>query len=158
MTEIERKFLVDSNAYKAAATRKTLIVQGYLNSNPDRCVRVRIRGESGFLTIKGKSNESGMSRFEWETEISLSEAKPLLALCEAGTIEKHRYEVPFGGHIFEVDEFDGENSGLIIAEIELRSESEAFDKPDWLGQEVTADHRYYNSWLSKNPFSKWVNE
>lgn len=158
MTEIERKFRVSSDAFKAAASRKTHIVQGYLNSNPDRTVRVRIRGESGYLTIKGKSNGSGMSRFEWETEISLSEARPLLALCEPGVIAKYRYEVPFGGNVFEVDEFESENQGLIIAEIELRSEDQTFEKPDWLGDEVTSDHRYYNSWLSKNPFTGWTNE
>lgn len=155
MVEIERKFLVVSDAYKNLAKHKFHIAQGYLNSNPDRTVRVRIKGESGFLTVKGKGSASGTTRFEWETEISLRDARPLLELCESGSIDKVRYEIPVGKHTFEVDEFFGENSGLVLAELELSHENELFEKPDWLGQEVTSDKRYYNSYLSKNPFSKW---
>lgn len=155
MVEIERKFLVNSEEYKTLAYAKYQIAQGYLNSDPERCVRVRIKGESGFLTVKGKGNESGLTRFEWETEISLAEAKPLLALCEPGIINKVRYNVKVGRHVFEVDEFSGENQGLIVAEIELRSEEEEFEKPSWLGEEVTNDERYYNAYLSKRPFCGW---
>ena len=155
MLEIERKFLVKSDAFKKEAFRKNEIAQGYLNSNPERTVRVRIKGESGFITIKGKGNETGMTRFEWETEIPLAEAKSLLALCEKGVIEKTRYEVQTGHHVFEVDEFFGENEGLIVAEIELKNENESFKKPDWLGAEVTNNSQYYNSALSLNPFKNW---
>jgi adenylate cyclase len=155
MIEIERKFLVRSDAYKLHATAKHHIAQGYLNSHPERTVRIRIMGEIGFLTIKGKGNETGTTRLEWETELSLMDAKPLLAICEAGIIDKMRYEIPAGKHVFEVDEFNRDNQGLVIAEIELASEDEAFEKPDWLGQEVTNDFRYYNAYLSKNPFKSW---
>ena len=155
MLEIERKFLVRSNDFKTLAFAKNNIAQGYLNSNPERTVRIRIKGESGFITIKGKGNETGTTRFEWETEIPLSEAKPLLALCEKGVIEKMRYEVKVGKHTFEVDEFFGDNEGLIVAEIELKSEDETFEKPHWLGEEVTNDNRYYNAALSLNPFKNW---
>lgn len=155
MIEIERKFLVNSDAFKQYAKTKQHIAQGYLNSHPERTVRIRIKGEIGFLTIKGKGNESGTTRLEWETELSLMDAKPLLAICEDGTIDKFRYEIPNGKHIFEVDEFFGDNAGLVIAEIELASEDEFFEKPDWLGKEVTDDYRYYNAYLSKNPFNSW---
>lgn len=155
MIEIERKFLVTSDAFKAAAFAKNRITQGYLSSVPERNVRVRIKGDKGFLTIKGASNESGLSRFEWEKEIPVDEATALLKLCEKGIIDKTRFEVKIGNHIFEVDEFYGENKGLIIAEIELESEPETFEKPIWLGKEVTNDNRYYNSFLSKNPFMSW---
>lgn len=155
MVEIERKFLVVSEDFIQQAHTKHTIAQGYLNSNPERTVRVRIKGESGFLTIKGKGNDSGTTRFEWETEISLLEAKPLLALCEKGVIQKTRHEIEAGKHTYEVDVFSGENEGLIIAEIELRDENEAFIKPKWLGKEVTNDERYYNAYLSKNPYRSW---
>lgn len=155
MLEIERKFLVTSQDFKKEALRKNHIAQGYLNSNPERTVRVRIKGEIGFLTIKGKGNETGMTRFEWETEIALAEAKNLIKLCENGVIDKIRHEVEIGNHTFEVDEFFGDNEGLIVAEIELKSEGEAFEKPTWLGQEVTNDERYYNAYLSNNPFKNW---
>lgn len=155
MLEIERKFLVKSDQFKSLAFTKNHIAQGYLNSNPERTVRIRIKGESGFLTIKGKGNESGVSRFEWETEIPLIEAKHLIELCEKGVIDKIRYEVQSGNHIFEVDEFFGENEGLVIAEIELKSEDESFEKPDWLGNEVTNDERYYNAFLSHHPYKSW---
>ncbi len=152
--EIERKFLV-SGEFKSLASRQTRIVQGYLNSVPDRTVRVRIKGDKGYLTIKGIGNASGASRFEWEKEITLQEAEQLLAICEPGVIDKIRYLVPSGNHTFEVDEFFGENEGLTVAEVELSSEDEAFVKPAFIGEEVTGDSRYYNSMLMKNPFKQW---
>ncbi len=155
MIEIERKFLISSNQYKEHATSKTRIVQGFLNTHADRTVRVRIKGEQGYITIKGRSNTSGTTRFEWEKEIPLKEAEDLLTLCEKGVIEKARFEIPFGNHVYEVDEFYGLNEGLIIAEVELNSENESFQKPKWLGKEVTGDVRYYNSQLSKLPFKEW---
>lgn len=155
MTEIERKFLVTSTDFISESTTQFRIVQGYLNSNPERTVRVRIKGEKGFLTIKGKGSDSGISRFEWEKEINISEAEALLLLCEKGTIDKIRYEVPMGNHTYEIDVFAGENEGLIVAEIELQSENESFEKPNWLGKEVTSDERYYNAYLSNNPFKSW---
>lgn len=155
MIEIERKFLVKSNDFKEQAFTQNKIAQGYLSSVPERTVRVRIKGEKGFITIKGISQQSGMSRFEWENEIPLDEALELLKLCEKGKIEKIRFEIKIGNHVFEVDEFHGENEGLIMAEIELNSEDEIFEKPDWLGDEVTSDERYYNAYLSKKPFKDW---
>ena len=155
MLEIERKFLVKSDAFKAEAFRENEIKQGYLNSSPERAVRVRLKDDSGFLTIKGKSDESGTTRFEWEKQISREEAEALLKLSEPGMISKIRYEVKAGAHIYEVDEFFEDNEGLILAEIELQSATEDFEKPVWLGEEVTGDHRYYNSQLSKKPFKLW---
>ncbi len=155
MIEIERKFLVLNTDFIALATAKNRIVQGYLNSNPERTVRVRIKGNKGFLTIKGKGNESGTTRLEWETEIPLDEAEKLISLCENGVIDKIRYEILSGKHTYEVDVFEGENAGLLMAEIELDSENEAFEKPSWLGQEVTGDNRYYNAYLSNTPFRSW---
>lgn len=155
MTEIERKYLVNSKEFLKLFKTQNRIVQGYLSSVPERTVRVRLKGKKGYLTIKGKSNESGLSRMEWEKEIDVIEAEMLLQICESGVIEKIRYDIPFGNHIIEVDVFEGENKGLIIAEIELKSETEIFEKPDWLGQEVTGDVRYYNAYLSKNPFVIW---
>lgn len=155
MIEIERKFLVSSDEYLNDFTKKTRIVQGYLSSDPKKTVRIRLKGENGYITIKGQSNESGLSRFEWEKEISYTEAENLLALCEKGVIDKIRYEVIVGIHVFEVDVFSKENEGLVIAEIELKTEDEAFEKPIWLGKEVTGDEKYYNSYLSKNPYKNW---
>ncbi len=155
MMEIERKFLVKSDDFKSEAFQKTKIVQGFLNTNPDRTVRIRIDGDKSYITVKGKSNNSGTSRFEWEKEISVDEAENLLKLCEPGTIEKERFLVKIRNHIFEVDEFLKENCGLIIAEIELNSEEEKFDKPEWLGEEVTGVNKYYNSQLSKKPYKNW---
>jgi adenylate cyclase len=152
--EIERKFLVLGD-FKIFATGKARIKQGYLSSVRDRTVRVRIKGDKGFLTIKGATSDSGASRYEWEKEIPVNEAEELLALCEPGLIDKTRYLVPAGEFTFEVDEFHGENNGLIIAEIELKSETDIYLKPDWLGEEVTGDVRYYNSMLIKNPFTRW---
>ena len=155
MQEIERKFLVTSDAFKKEAFAQNRIAQGYLSSVPERTVRVRIKESKGVLTIKGASNETGLSRFEWEKEIPVEEAAALLKLCEKGVIDKTRFEVKKGNHIFEVDEFHGENEGLIIAEIELSSEQEVFEKPNWLGKEVTGDNRYYNSYISQKPFAAW---
>lgn len=167
MIEIERKFLVKSAAYKSVAFQQTRMVQGYLNSHPERSVRIRIKEKKGFLTIKGKSNASGTSRFEWEKEIPLEEAETLLAMCEPGVIQKTRYLVAVETaeketeqdstpkQFFEVDEFSGENTGLVVAEIELQSEDELFEKPNWLGEEVTGQKKYYNASLSKKPFVKW---
>jgi adenylate cyclase len=155
MIEIERKFLVKSTAFKIQAFAQHRIAQGYISSHPDRTVRVRIKGDKGFLTIKGKGNASGMTRFEWEKEILFEEAKALLLLSEKGIIDKLRFEIKVGNHIFEVDEFYGENDGLMIAEIELSSETENFEKPEWLSEEVTHDERYYNAYLSQNPFKNW---
>ncbi len=152
--EIERKFLVKGD-FKPFVSKQTRIVQGYLSSVPERTVRVRIKGEKGFLTIKGIGNDSGASRFEWEKEISITETEELLKICEPGVIDKTRFLVQAGQHTFEVDEFYGENKGLIVAEIELASETELFEKPSWLGEEVTGDTKYYNSMLMKNPFTRW---
>ncbi|MGB1042060.1 MAG: CYTH domain-containing protein [Tenacibaculum sp.] len=153
--EIERKFLVTSNNYKQEAYKKNYIKQGFLSSVKERVVRVRIKDDQGFLTIKGVSNQNGTTRFEWEKEIDLSEAKSLLELCEEGVIEKYRYLVKANNHVFEVDEFLGNNNGLVVAEIELANENEYFLTPDWLGKEVTGTAKYYNSNLSKLPFCKW---
>lgn len=152
--EIERKFLVEGE-FKNLAGKETRIVQGYLSSIPERTVRVRIKGDKGFITIKGIGSASGATRYEWEKEISTSEVEELLKICEPGVIDKTRYLVKVGNHTFEVDEFYGENKGLTVAEIELGSESEEFVKPEWLGEEVTGNTKYYNSMLMKNPFTKW---
>jgi CYTH domain-containing protein len=155
MIEIERKFLVISDAYKAEAFKKTRIIQGFLNTNPERTVRVRLKENQGILTVKGISSNDGLTRFEWEKDISKPEAEALLELCEKGIIDKIRYEVKVENHIFEIDEFFGDNKGLVVAEIELKTEDEIFSKPKWLGVEVTVDSKYYNSQLSKNPFITW---
>ncbi|ARV09814.1 adenylate cyclase [Winogradskyella sp. PC-19] len=156
MTEIERKFLVKSEAFKDQAFNAYDIKQGFLNSAPERAVRIRLKKDKGILTIKGKSSEDGLSRFEWEKEIPKTEAEALLLLCEKGIIDKTRYEVKVGNHTFEVDEFYGDNQGLIIAEVELNSKTETFEKPDWLGKEVTGEIKYYNSNLSRLPFIDWT--
>lgn len=152
--EIERKFLVKGE-YKSQATSMIHIEQGYLCSVSARTVRVRIYGEMGFITVKGESPDGGISRFEWEKEISASEAKALLALCEPGRINKNRYLITIGNHVYEVDEFLEENTGLVLAEIELRRADESFEKPEWLGTEVTGDLRYYNALLVKHPYTSW---
>ena len=155
MIEIERKFLVLSNEFIKEAFSKKRIVQGYLNSHPERTVRIRIKGDKGFLTIKGKGNETGTTRLEWEREISVEDAEKLLLLCENGLIDKVRHEIQVGKHVFEVDIFSGENEGLIIAEVELETEDEKFEKPNWLGKEVTNDIRFYNAYISNHPFKSW---
>lgn len=153
--EIERKFLVKGD-FKSQAFQAERLTQGYLSSVPERTVRVRIRGKRGYLTVKGKSAESGVSRYEWEKEIPCEEARELLLLCEPGVIDKTRYCVKVGNHLFEVDEFHGENEGLVVAEVELSAEDEVFESPDWLGKEVTGDLRYYNAMLSRCPYRKWM--
>lgn len=151
--EIERKFLVIGE-FKSLATKNYRIKQGYLTLKGPT-VRIRTKGEKGYITIKGKTNESGMSRYEWEKEIPINEALELLQLCDERMIDKTRYEVVFKDQTFEVDEFYGANEGLVIAELELESEADVIVKPDWLGQEVTGDKRFYNSKLCKTPFSEW---
>lgn len=155
MIEIERKFLVKNNAFKSDAFKQTRIVQGFLSTNKKRTVRVRLKGNTGFLTVKGASSKNGLSRFEWEKEITKDEAESLLKLCKKGIIDKIRYEIKVDNHIFEVDEFFEDNAGLIVAEVELSTEKESFTKPNWLGKEVTGDTKYYNSQLSKTPYCKW---
>lgn len=152
--EIERKFLVKGE-FASEVFQSQRIVQGYICASPERSVRVRIRGDKGYLTIKGPSDTGGISRYEFEKTITLEEAEQLLALCEPGIIDKVRNLVKAGSHTFEVDVFHGENEGLILAEIELGEVSETFERPNWLGEEVTGDRRYYNSMLSKTPYSKW---
>ncbi|NVJ88532.1 MAG: CYTH domain-containing protein [Flavobacteriaceae bacterium] len=153
--EIERKFLVKNQDYKVDSYKSELIKQGYLNSNKNRTVRIRISDKKGFLTIKGKSNSSGTTRLEWEKEISVKEAEQLLLLCEKSVIEKTRHYIKHQGFIFEVDEFFGDNKGLTIAEVELTNENDFFSKPNWLGKEVTGIENYYNAFISKTPYSKW---
>lgn len=155
MVEIERKFLVTSHAFKDTAYKCTRIIQGFLNRDPDRTVRVRLKDEEGILTVKGRSSDDGLKRFEWEKKISKKDAKALLEFCEEGVIDKLRYEITSGAHVFEVDEFFGDNKGLIIAEVELTSENETFERPDWIGEEVTGNVKYYNSQLSITPYKYW---
>jgi len=155
MQEIERKFLITSHAFKEEAKASKKITQGYLNRDPERTVRVRLKEEKAFLTIKGKSNKSGTTRIEIEEEIDFAKAKTLLPLCLPNIVDKTRYEVAKGKHVFEIDEFHGENDGLVLAEIELTHEYETFEKPEWLGEEVTGNPMYYNSYLSSNPFKNW---
>lgn len=155
MIEIERKFLITSEEFKTAAFSNKRIKQGYLSTVPERTVRIRIKEDKAYLTIKGISSESGLSRYEWEKEIPVDEAEQLLVLCREGVIDKTRFEIKAGNHIYEVDEFYDLNEGLIIAEIELSSENEDFEKPSWLGDEVTTDERYYNAYLSNHPFTTW---
>jgi len=153
--EIERKFLIKNDAFKAESVNKTKITQGFLSTVPERTVRIRIKGDKGFLTVKGIGNKSGASRYEFEKEISVDDAQDLMAICEPGVIEKTRYNVKSGEHTFEIDEFYGDNDGLIVAEVELSSEDEVFEKPEWLGVEVTGEVKYYNAMLMKNPYNKW---
>lgn len=152
--EVEKKFLVKGE-FKHLAEKSTRITQGYLSSVPERTVRVRIKGDKGFITVKGIGNDSGASRFEWEKEISVKDVEDLLKICEPGVIDKTRYLINYGNHTFEVDEFYGDNEGLILAEVELKDENENLEKPEWLGEEVTGDIKYYNSMLMKNPYKNW---
>ena len=154
--EIERKFRVVGD-YKPFIDRSMHLVQGYIASGR-RTVRVRIADDRAWLTIKGPSKDGGLSRFEWEKEISLKEALELMQLAEGALIDKHRYIVEHAGHIFEVDEFHGDNEGLTIAEIELQSVDEEFEHPEWLGRELTGIKRYYNSHLRQHPYSEWSDE
>ena len=152
--EIERKFLV-SGDYKSLSTSHSHIVQGYICSDRGRTVRVRLRDDQGFLTIKGPSLDGGLSRYEFEKPITRDEAISLMHLCEPGVIDKIRWLVPIGAHTYEVDEFFGENEGLVVAEVELSAPDEPFEKAPFLAQEVTGDRRYYNSELRIRPFTKW---
>lgn len=155
MLEIERKFLVSDANFKERAFKEFEITQGYLNTDPERTTRVRTKGEKAFLTIKGKSTADGLSRFEWEKEIPVEEALQLLELCEPGVLKKTRHFVKFEEQVWEVDEFFGENKGLLLAEIELNSEDENVNLPQWVGEEVTGNKKYYNAYLSKHPFKSW---
>lgn len=153
--EIERKFLVTDDSYKAIVFQSDRIVQGYLCREGGNSTRVRVRGEKGYLTIKGPSLDGGLSRYEWEKEIPVNEAWELVRLCHGGIIDKTRHLVKFGNHIFEVDEFHGDNEGLVVAEVELGSTDEEFERPPFLGNEVTGDKRYYNSSLTRFPYAMW---
>jgi adenylate cyclase len=153
--EIERKFLVLNDSFKSESNKKSYIKQGFLNSNKDRVVRIRILDDTGFITVKGISSKDGTSRFEWEKEILLKEAQNLLILCEEGIIEKSRYFIKVDNFTYEIDVFEGKNKGLTVAEIELNTVFEKFKKPLWIGKEITGLTKYYNSELSKHPFTKW---
>ncbi len=153
--EIERKFLVADDSYKALATSCSHIAQGYLCSEHGRTVRVRLRGEQAFLTIKGPSAAGGMARYEFEKEITRDEGLSLLRLCEPGIVEKVRWLVPCGRHVFEVDEFKGDNDGLVVAEVELGAVDETYARPAFIGREVTGLERYYNSQLRRRPYKEW---
>ncbi len=155
MLEIERKFSVKSTNFLANAKESYKITQGYLNTDKNRTVRIRIKGEKGFITVKGLSSADGLSRFEWEKEINIKDAEALLLLCEDFVIDKTRYLIPFDTIVFEVDVFEGANEGLVIAEVELETKDQQFDKPEWLGQELTGDERFYNAYLSNVPFTSW---
>jgi adenylate cyclase len=150
--EIERKFLLAGDGWRALG-QPVLLRQGYLSSDPARVVRVRVEGDQAYMTIKGKS--VGATRGEWEYPIPLADANELLALCEQPIVEKFRRKIEFAGKVWEVDEFLGANQGLVVAEIELVSEDQPFDKPDWIGDDVTHDARYFNSSLVRNPYSTW---
>ena len=152
--ETEKKFLVKDDGYKAQAVESHRIRQGYIAHDMGRSVRVRILDDKGILTVKGPFIGVG-SRPEWEKEISLKEAEELFLICKPGSIDKTRWIVPAGERKFEVDEFHGENEGLVMAEIELESQDEAFERPSWLGEEVTGDPRFYNGYLARNPFKNW---
>lgn len=150
-TEIERKFLVCGD-FSRDVTGSVHILQGYLSLDKERTVRIRMRGDKAFMTVKGPTN--GVSRFEWEKEIPADEAEGLLQLC-TGVIDKTRHLVPAGRHTFEVDEFHGDNEGLVVAEVELGAEDEEFERPSWLGKEVSHERKYYNSQLIINPYKNW---
>lgn len=156
--EIERKFLVTGEDYKNRAFAHSRISQGYICSTGGRTVRVRIRDDKGYLTIKGPSDHAGLARYEFETEISLTDAHDLMKICEPGVIDKTRYLVRSGNHVFEIDEFYGDNEGLVMAEVELADENEPYEKPDFIGREVTGDRRFYNSHMRQSPYSWWRDE
>ncbi len=156
--EIERKFLVLDDSYKHEAFASSHIVQGYICSERGRTVRIRIRDTRAYITIKGPSLDGGLSRYEFEQEIPLADAQQLMLLCEPGIIDKTRWLIRSGDHTFEVDEFHGDNDGLVMAEVELRDPSESPKMPLFIGKEVTGDRRYYNSQLRRNPFTRWGND
>lgn len=153
--EIERKFLVKNQDFIRQSFQNQRMTQGFLSTVPERTVRIRSIGQKGYITVKGIGNKSGTTRFEWEKEIQLEEANSLLELCEPVVIDKTRYYCKQGAHVFEVDVFHGRNDGLIVAEIELKEENETFESPDWLGEEITGLNKYYNSSLSKQPYTDW---
>lgn len=153
--EIERKYTVKDTDFLSENYKSEKIVQGYLSTDPDRVVRVRVKGDKGFITIKGKSSSSGISRLEWEKEISVTEVMDLIPLCLPGVINKTRYIVPYKNQKFEVDIFYGENEGLVIAELELKTEDQPIELPSWIATEVTHDARYYNAYLTTNPYTTW---
>ena len=155
MIEIERKFLVKDHRFENEAVTSRTIKQGFLSTDPNRTVRIRVEEHLGFITVKGISTDGGISRFEWENTLSKEAAEALFKLCLPGTIEKTRYVVPIGTIHFEVDVFYGRNLGLIIAEVELSDSDQVFEKPAWLGAEVTGDKKYYNAYLSQFPFKDW---
>lgn len=155
--EIERKFLVTGD-YRSLAASSSRIIQGYICSERGRTVRVRLRDDRAYLTIKGPSPDNGLSRYEWEKEIAPGDARELMKLCEGGVIDKTRYLIPCGNHTFEVDEFYGDNEGLVVAEVELRAPDEPFERPPFLGKEVTGERRYYNSQLMQRPYRTWSEE
>ena len=152
--EIERKFLVEGE-FRKDAFQKKRITQGYFSTSPGRTVRIRISDDKGFITIKGGVHKSGAGRYEWEMEIELDDAQDLMGLCDAGVIEKARYLIKCGNHTFEVDEFYGDNDGLVVAEVELESPDEQIKTPEWLGREVTHDNRFFNAALARNPYKNW---
>ena len=154
--EIERKFLVLDDSYKHEAFSSYHIMQGYICRGQGKTVRVRIRDAQGFITVKGPSFDGGLSRYEFEQEIPLADAEQLMKFCESGIIDKTRWLVKSGDFTFEVDEFHGNNAGLVVAEVELSNAEESFKKPHFIGKEVTGDRRYYNSQLSRNPYSSWT--
>lgn len=156
--EIERKFLVTDDSYKALAYHSDRIAQGYICREGGNSARVRVRGDKGYITIKGPSRDGGLSRYEWEKEIPVQEAWELMRLCNGATIDKTRYLVRCGAHTFEIDEFYGDNEGLTVAEVELSDAEELFEKPDFIGKEVTGDKRYYNSSLTRVPYKCWQND
>jgi len=151
--EIERKFLVESDGWKAVAGAGMACRQGYLASDPEKTVRVRIIGEQAFLTIKGVT--SGISRPEFEYEIPVAEAADMMEMCGSAIVEKTRYFIGYGGMVWELDVFSGANEGLVMAEIELESEAQEFGRPDWVGKEVSVDPHYYNAYLARHPFTAW---
>jgi CYTH domain-containing protein len=153
--EIERKFLVKNKSFIEKAYKKSRIIQGYLCSDVTRSVRVRILDDKGFLTVKSAVDERGWSRYEFETPVPLKDAEYMMQLCQPGQIDKIRHYVGHDNHVWEVDVFYGENAGLIVAEIELKSEDDSFEPPDWVGQEVSGELRYFNLMLTKRPYSTW---
>lgn len=156
--EIERKFLVTDDSYKALAYHSDRIAQGYICREGGNSARVRVRGDKGYITIKGPSRDGGLSRYEWEKEIPVQEAWELMRLCNGATIDKTRYLVRCGAHTFEIDEFHGDNEGLVVTEVELSNADELFEKPGFIGKEVTGDKRYYNSSLTRVPYKCWQND
>ena len=156
--EIERKFLVKGNDYRNEAYKYYDMVQGYIAHENGRSVRIRITNTESLITIKGPTDAKGMSRYEWNHTIDKRDAVELMELCQGSKIEKRRYLVHSGPHVFEIDEFHGENEGLVIAEVELTSENEVFQKPDFIGDEVTGDKRYYNAHLTRDPYKNWKKE